>query len=185
MASHTSAVAGRVIGETSDTGYFGQYEWDWLREPTKVAKRPAGMTGWGKVCRSSNPVHLPGVTLKIHLCATNPCTARWKAAKYGVSGVPVHMQEITCMGPAASPLHPLVAAPPAQIPQSRAPEANTAVAGATASDTSTVAAQARVNAAVLHLVRELRRPRAYVGYIAFILFGLCKGRRPRAWERQQ
>ena len=182
MASHTSAVAGRVTGETSDAGYFGQYQWDWLHEPTKVTKNKGGTTGWGKVFCSSNPDHPAGAVLRIHLCANNPCTARWRVSSYGLVGVPVHMQQITCMGPTASPLHPLVAAPPAQIPQSRAPEKNTAVAGATASDTSTVACQARVNAAVLHLAREIRRPRAYVGYSAFTLFGLCKRRRPRMWE---
>ena len=176
MAASGSAVAERVIGESSDIGYCGQYEWEWQHGFTRVTKNPQGTTGWGRVCRSSNPRHPTGTLLKFHLCAHNPCRARHPVSKYGMGGVPAHMQAITCMGPTASPLVPLIAAPPVRE------EDETAVAGATASGTSAVAAEAKVNAAVLKLAREIRRPRAYFGYIAFILFALCKGCRPRCME---
>ena len=48
MAASGSAVAVRVIGETSDTGYRGQYEWDWQQEPTKVTQKSCGDDGLGK-----------------------------------------------------------------------------------------------------------------------------------------
>ena len=183
MAADASAVAERVLGETSDPGFQGQYEWEWLSEPSKVTKNPKGATGWGKVCRSSNPRHPPGTVLRLRLCAHNPCQARWASSKYGMAGPPAHAQAITCMGPAAAPLLPLQAAPPASADDALdIAVAGAAVAGAAVTGDPAVAAQIKVSAALLHLARELRRPRAYVGYIAFILFGLRKACRPCAWE---
>ena len=92
------------------------------------------------------------------------------------------------MGPAATPLLPLQAAPPtsADVPLDTAVAgaavAGAAVAGVAVTGDPVVAAQTRISKAVLHLARELRRLRAHVGYIAFILFGLCKTCRPCAWE---
>ena len=47
---------------------------------------------------------------------------------------------------------------------------------------SAVAARASVLRTVLDLAREIRSPRTYVGYIAFILMALTKNKRPIAWE---
>ena len=52
-----------------------------------------------------------------------------------------------------------------------------AVAGSPA-----VAAQHTIQATLLALAREIRRPRAYVGYSAFILMGLLKKCQPCVWE---
>ena len=46
-----------------------------------------------------------------------------------------------------------------------------------------VAARDRMEARLLKLAREIRTPRAYVGYAAFILMGLLKKCRPRVFER--
>ena len=70
-------------------------------------------------------------------------------------GPPVHMQAITCMGPAAAPLLPLRAAATAS-PLDGGEDA--AVADAAPAEDSAVAAQTRVNAALLRLAREIRRP---------------------------
>ena len=109
----------------------------------------------------------------------NPCQARWTAAKYGLAGAPAHMQRITCMGPAAAPVLPLHAAAPLEAEDV---EEGTAVAGTASAPTSAAAAQHRVQAAVLRLAREIRRPSAYLGYIAFVLFALCRACRPYVWE---
>ena len=98
-------------------------------------------------------------------------------------GPPVHMQLITCMGPKAAPLLPLTAAPVAD-PSSIA----TAVAVAAQSLAAAVAAQTpaaaaggakrtakeRIRASALQLAREIRKPRAWIGYVTFVLFALLK-----------
>ena len=45
-----------------------------------------------------------------------------------------------------------------------------------------VEAQHKIQATLLTLAREMRRPKAYVGYSAFILMGLLKKKRPHVWE---
>ena len=57
----------------------------------------------------------------------------------------------------------------------------TAVAG-TASIASDERAQLKVKAKLLALSREIGKPRAYVGYSAFLLMGLLKKRQPSIWE---
>jgi hypothetical protein len=57
------------------------------------------------------------------------------------------------------------------------------VANATAVTPATaVAAQHTIEATLLALAREIRRPRAYVGYSAFILMALLKKCQPCVWE---
>ena len=58
----------------------------------------------------------------------------------------------------------------------------TAVAVTAVAGSPTVAAQHTIQATLLALAREIRRPRAYVGYSAFILMGLLKKCRPCVWE---
>ena len=94
------------------------------------------------------------------------------------------MQRITCMGPAAAPVLVWTAAPIAD------PSAiTTAVAASThptsAAHPTTVAnnnAARGIRDQILALAREIRKPRAWIGYIAFILFGLLKQCRPQVWE---
>ena len=126
-----------------------------------MTRNHAGTTGWGKVRRSSNPTCQPGKVLKIHLCGNNPCQAHWSDARYGLSGPPVHMQAITCMGPAAAPLPSLKAAAPASpkdveedtaIAEAATAKA-TAVAAAAPAEEEQLAVQAKVRAAVLSLAR--------------------------------
>jgi hypothetical protein len=59
--------------------------------------------------------------------------------------------------------------------------ASTAAASTAAASTA-VAAQNTINATLLSLARDIRRPRVYVGYSAFILMGLLKKCRPCVWE---
>ena len=58
----------------------------------------------------------------------------------------------------------------------------TAVAVTAVAGSPTVAAQHTIQATLLALAREIRRPRAYVGYSAFILMGLLKKCQPCVWE---
>ena len=46
-----------------------------------------------------------------------------------------------------------------------------------------VQAKHQIDAALLRLAREIRQPRAYVGYSAFVLMGLLKKCQPCVWER--
>ena len=140
---------------------------------------------------SSNSVYGPGHSLRVHMCFHNPCRVDWSDTKYGPYGQPVHMQCITCMGPIAAPLLPLTAAPvadPSSITTAvavAAPSTTTAVAAptpaATAGATKRVATE-RIRASALQLARQIRKPRAWIGYIAFVLYGLLRKTKPQMWE---
>ena len=79
-------------------------------------------------------------------------------------------------------IHPAAPMPPdLDPPQPQSGESATAVA-VTAVLPSPVAAKHRIESKLLALAREIRRPRAYVGYSAFILMGLLKKQRPCVWE---
>ena len=74
-------------------------------------------------------------------------------------------------------------APPApSSPISQPLVAPHVVAHAVGSLSPAVAAQHAVHAKLSVLAREIRRPGCYVGYSAFVLFGLLKKSRPCVWE---
>ena len=138
---------------------------------------------WAKVKSSSNSLYGPGCSLRVHMCFHNPCRVDWSDAKYGPYGPPVHMQCITCMGPKAAPLLTLTAAPvadPSSITTAvavAAPSTATAVAAQTpaaAASAAKRAAMGRIRTSALQLAREIRKPRAWIGYVAFVLFALLK-----------
>ena len=60
--------------------------------------------------------------------------------------------------------------------------ANATQSAITAVASPAVAAQHTIHTAMLALAREIRRPRAYVGYSAFILMGVLKKCQPCVWE---
>ena len=96
--------------------------------------------------------------------------------------VEVHMDQVEVPKCATNAtlhyMHPPAPAPPIDVPQ-QGVESVTAVAAAFPPE---VAAQHRIESKLLALAREIRRPRAYVGYSAFILMGLLKKCRPCVWE---
>ena len=84
--------------------------------------------------------------------------------------------------PKSAPLSALVPPAPA-APVSCSNVACDVDAVASAPDNEpAVAARDRIEARLLKLAREIRSPRAYVGYAAFILMGLLKKCRPRVYE---
>ena len=161
---------------------------------SRLTKNSNGTYGWAIVVESSNAIYGPGTHIRVLICAHNPCRVVYSDTKYGPYGPPVHMQCITCMGPTAAPLLPLTAAPVAEpsstttavdAPSSTttAVAAYTPTAGAAPIDNAAKhAAMDRVRAAALKLSREIRTPKAWIGYIAFVLFALLKQCRPRVWE---
>ena len=64
----------------------------WHHGWSTVTKNPNGTTGWATMLQSSSPKRPIGTVRRIHLCAANPCLARWPASKYGVWGPPLHLQ---------------------------------------------------------------------------------------------
>ena len=169
----------------------GQYELEIYRcPPSRKTKNENGLMIWAKVKHSTNSLYGPGHTLKVHMCFQNPCRVHWKDDKYGPYGPPVHMQCITCMGPRAAPLSQFTAAPvadPSSIATAVdvvAPSTATAVAAQTHAADAGAAKRAaidRIRASALQLAREIRKPRAWIGYVAFVLFALLKNR-PQMWE---
>ena len=158
----------------------------WMESPHPAKKHTNqnGITGWVVVKRSSNAVYGPGRTFKAHICAHNPCRVRWDPARYGTAGKPVHMQRITCMGPAAAPVLVWTAAPiadPSAVKTAVAANAHPTSAAHQTTVANNHAARG-IRDQILALAREIRKPRAYIGYIAFILFGLVKQCRPQVWE---
>ena len=117
-SAYETAVADVVMGETEDAGWEGQYAWEWVPKtpaPQQRSQNNNGVTGWGRLLISSNPHRKPGVWCKVHVCAHNPCKARWDKSKCGMSPG-THMQTITNMGPPAplqAPLPEVQPAPPA------------------------------------------------------------------------
>ena len=78
-------------------------------------------------------------------------------------------------------MHPPAPAAPVSHDLQQGGESATAVA-VTAVLPPALAAQHRIESKLLALAREIRRPKAYVGYSAFILMGLLKKQRPCVWE---
>ena len=88
------------------------------KPPSRRTPNPNGTTGWVVVKRSTNAIYGQGESLRVHICAHDPCQVRHKPDKYVVIYIyiyiyipPVHMQRITCMGPAAAPVLVWTAAP--------------------------------------------------------------------------
>ena len=190
-----------LLCEAQTLSHKGQYELTWDPKQTSRKRNHNGTYGWAIVRRSSNAVYGCGTRLRIHLCAHNPCKfTQERSHRIGCEHcTPVHMQPITCMGPTAAPLLPPAAAPlfhltaapvaePLSAAQSTAENvaepssAQTAVAAPTDEADDRIAAMGRIHAAALNLAREIRKPQACVGYIAFVLFALLKRCRPQAWE---
>ena len=65
----------------------------WEKEPTRVSKNPAGISGWA-AC--------DGKSKRLHVCFNDPCTARYPASKYGHVGPPTHVRLITTAPVAAT-----------------------------------------------------------------------------------
>ena len=155
-----------VFGKT-DAGDFLQCDWD--ESWSVVSSNGQGKSGWARILRSSGDVVHESACRRVHLCASNPCTARWPASKYGVTGPPIHLQPVSSAEVSFGPKPPSGAAlqaghipPPATIdPQSRALVPKAAVAGAKAEPANP---GHRIFARILALAREIRTPRSYVGY---------------------
>ena len=86
-------------------------------------------------------------------------------------------------GAALSNMKPPAPASPTHVDTQSIATATADAVGAVASPA--VAAQHKIRTTLLALAREIRRPRSYVGYSAFILMGLKKECRPCIWEGAQ
>ena len=66
-----------------DTNNIFTATWQW--EPTKPTRNAAGVTGWA-LCGDK--------VKRLHVCANNPCSARYPPSKYGLYGPPTHVRLI-------------------------------------------------------------------------------------------
>ena len=101
------------FGECIDAIHAGRYEVQWHHAWRAVTKNKNGTIGFATILQSSSEARPIGGVCRIHLCAHNPCMARWPDSKYGIVGPPMHLQ----------PVFPAVAqssAPPA-VAESSAP----------------------------------------------------------------
>ena len=133
------------------------------------------------------PVELPHTPVFVHTAPVEHPPAPVELPPDPVEPPPVPPPP----SPPAAPLHTLQAAAPASpidveedtaVAVLAALAKDTAVAAAALAEDKQLAAQHKVDAALLALARDIRRPRAYLGYCAFVLFGLCKKCQPCAWE---
>lgn len=229
---------GIFCGQSSDATEGGQYKLQWHYGMTRPTKNVNGTTGMATILQSTNAAYMAGLVSRIHLCAHNPCTAMWTASKYGLAGIPMHLQELQAPSLAAveaavaepsneapsplaelAPVEPVPVVEPAPVaepqtvvepPEGEAPDSprrvalkslkppapataldvidegdvNATAVAVTAVAASAVAARHQIEATLLALAREIRRPRAYVGYSAFILMGLRMKCQPFVWEGQ-
>lgn len=152
--------AASFFGRTDD-GHFLEIAWDvsW----SAVTYRSGGDSGWARIIRSSGGDVAEGSCRRIHKCSTNPCTARWPASKYGMLGPPIHVQEVSPsdaifgpVPPESAPLRKCDAPPAAKLdPQWRM------------SRNVSCSEEHELYTLIVRLAREIRRPRAYVGYSFF------------------
>ena len=163
----------------------------------------------GGVLRSCGGDVVPeGACRRFHKCAHNPCSARSRASIhgkkfmtfiYGVYGPPIHVQEVAendvPLGPApptSASLHANYIPPPHPFdPQWRASAQMQWLLNPAVAEQSNEIPQWRGNPTVaeqstfqviLTLARQMATPRAYVGYIFFVLVGLMRKCRPLMWE---
>ena len=68
-------------------------EFQWYEGISKRRKTSYGTAGWARIFRRSGGVKDEPPTLcRLHVCADDPCTARWPAGKYGHNPKPIHVQ---------------------------------------------------------------------------------------------
>ena len=190
------------------------YEFEWEATGLKPKANANGISGFARVTNRSRGVGglVTGYLGRVHRCAWNPCRAVYPANKYGTLGPPLHAQptEWRPQGappPPAPPDSPLVEEPPAPPdlpgePAKGALKPLTAALPLLPGSGAAVAAERRqkrsaegvllvqmvessVLTKMLQLAREIRRPRAYIGYRVSLLRTcpqlppMCLGGRPQ------
>ena len=172
-------------GRTDDAAFL-QLQWDlsW----TIVKSNDSGKTGWARVIRSCGGDVLGGACRRFHKCVHNPCTSRWTASKYGVYGPPIHVQEVAekdvPLGPAtptSASLHANYIPPPHPCDPWTSDPAVAEKSKEVGVD-APMSGKEKTFQVVLTLARQMSTPRAYVGYIFFVLVGLVRQCRPLMWE---
>jgi len=187
------AVTGCFFGRADD-GWEAKLEW--LTEWTRVTPNKNGTTGWVTVLECTSSDLEVGARVKVHLCANDPCTARYSDSKYG-GFPPLHFQQITELTPEPIveesrscgsdlpqqvPLRPGSSEPANQDATLSRVEAFHPKCGLDRHVQTPAQIEADILGRLISLAREIRRPRQYVGYSFFILFGLARRCRPRIWE---
>ena len=77
-----------VFWGADDEGHKHQFRWN--KELHRTRRTSYGTTGQADIL-SSDHLNI-GDILRLHLCANNPCDARWETSRYGMYGPPEHMQ---------------------------------------------------------------------------------------------
>ena len=84
--------------------------------------------------------------------------------------------------PAREPLRQTSAAEPLATAVQPPRQAGAAVAAVATQEPAAAFAEGKIMSRLLELAREIRRPRAYIGYSFFLCFALARECRPFAWE---
>ena len=71
------------------TAVDGYYQVKLKAHPNRITKNAHGIIAWADVLHRSCGGALEDV--RVHLCAKNPCVAKWDASKYGSMLVPIHL----------------------------------------------------------------------------------------------
>ena len=79
-----------------------QLEWEWAKDLGKVTNRQAGSTGYARIVWCSDATMKPGASFRAHLCANNPCTAKWSLTSYSQHEPPIHLRTVPELGPAVA-----------------------------------------------------------------------------------
>ena len=86
------AMSTKHRGENLEDGTV--YEWEWHTQWMRTTQNANGTTGWANILHSTKLGCEPGTVLRVHLCKHNPCRAMHPASKYGLTGPPIHLQEL-------------------------------------------------------------------------------------------
>ena len=66
------------------------YEVILKNHPNRTSKNDNGIIAWADVLSRSCGEALTDI--RVHLCAKNPCVAKWQGSKYGRIPKPIHLQ---------------------------------------------------------------------------------------------
>ena len=72
-----------------DDGKRHRFQWT-SQHVTRPSRNPNGTSGFANV--EFSEAGITGQQKRVHLCARNPCRARWGLGKYGHVGPPMHVQ---------------------------------------------------------------------------------------------
>ena len=178
----------------------------WHRDWQRVWRNANGISGYARVVNSDDQTnHRRGGTERFHICAYQPCRAKFNINVYTRTPPPTHCRFVAMVAdtpplvfdgpppradlPALVPADPVCKTKASKKAPEKRPLQSAGAAIDVPSDNEAGCGENALPAApvsdlgfVLKVAREIRREGAYVGQSAFLLLALMKNMRVYTWE---